>query len=109
MLKEQSIETQDKQEQKPDKEQKEKYLPVGIDPGKDICGVVMLHPDSGNDTVLSSLFMDNCSFEDADALIERAEKVANSFGLKPIFVIEATNILWRPLFSYLKSSGIQKA
>jgi len=113
MLKEQPIETQDKQEQKPDKEQKEKYLPVGIDPGKNICGVVLLHPDSGNDTVLSSMFMDNCSFEDADALIaesrpsgrERAEKVANSFGLKPIFVIEATNILWRPLFSYLKSKG----
>jgi len=104
MLKEQPIEQQDKPTGNLNQE-KEKYLPVGIDPGKDICGVVMLHPDSGNDTVLSSFFMDNCSFEDAEALIKRAEEVSRPFGLKPIFVIEATNILWRPLFSYLKSKG----
>ena len=84
---------------------KHRYLPVGIDPGKNTCGVVILHPDEGNDTPLKSFLIDICSFKDADNLVQRTEEIAKQFKLKPIFIIEATNVFWRPLFSYLKRKG----
>jgi transposase len=84
---------------------REKYLPVGMDLHEDTCGVVILHPDSGNDTILKSFIMDNCNFEDADYLINTGYEVAKSFKIKPVFILEATNIFWRPLFSYLKRKG----
>jgi len=80
---------------------KKLHLPVGIDPSKQSCGVAMIHPEAGNDVVLKSFEIDNCSLDDAMALQRGAETIAQGFGSEPIHIIEATNVFWRPLFSYL--------
>jgi len=84
---------------------KERYLPVAIDPGKKICGVVIMHPEANNHSLIKSLEIENCSLKDAEALTREAEEAAGRFACKPIFVFEATSILWRPLFAYLETSG----
>ena len=85
--------------------EKEHYLPVAIDPGKNICGVVIMHPEANNHSILKSLEIENCSLKDTEALIREAEEVADESGCRPVFIFEATSILWRPLFAYLQSSG----
>lgn len=85
--------------------EKEHYLPVAIDPGKKICGVVIMHPEAHNHSIIKSLEIENCSLKDAEALTREAEEAADKFACKPIFIFEATSILWRPLFAYLETSG----
>jgi len=84
---------------------KELHLPVGIDPSKQSCGVAIIHPEAGNDVVLKSFEIDNRSLDGAMALKREAETIAQGFGTEPIYIIEATNVFWRPPFSYLKRSG----
>ena len=83
---------------------KKKYLPVGIDPGRDVCGVSILHPNC--DDVISTFKIKNVSFPHAEKLIEESVRIAYEHGVEePIFVLEATNVFWRPLFSYLTRRG----
>jgi len=84
---------------------KEHYLPVAIDPGKKNCGVVIMHPEANNHSIIKSLEIENCSLKDAEALVREAEETADNFACKPVFIFEATSILWRPLFAYLEDSG----
>ncbi len=79
------------------------YLPIGIDPGRNVCGVAILHPE--RDSVLASLKIKNCSFPDAERLTTEASRRAEKLSREPIFVFEATNVFWRPLFSYLTRRG----
>jgi transposase len=81
----------------------QKYMPVGIDPGRNVCGVAILHPD--RDSVITSFIIKNCSFSDAEKLIGEATRKAKVFSAEPIFVFEATNVFWRPLYSYLSQKG----
>lgn len=76
-------------------------LPVGIDPSRDTLGVCFLHPDE--DVVLDQLMLDNRSFPDSQKLLITATQFAQRFKTEPVFVIEATNVFWRPLASWLKS------
>lgn len=76
-------------------------LVVGIDPHKDSLGVSFVHPDK--DEVLESFITNNFSFPDTDSLIKKALSFAKFFKTNPVFVLESTNVFWRPLFYYLKS------
>lgn len=78
------------------------YLPIGIDPHRDTASVCILHPDR---TVLKTITISTCSASQIDSLIHQAEEIASPLNLKPIFILEATNIFWRPIFSYLKRQG----
>jgi transposase len=80
-------------------------LPVGIDPSRDTLGVCFLHPNE--DVVLEQLMLENRSFHDSQKLLSRATNLAKRFQTEPVFVIEATNVFWRPLASWLKSQGAQ--
>ena len=79
---------------------KQNFFPIGIDPHEDTSGVCILKPDG---TILSLFSIKNCSKLDTDSLIKQVNKFAKK--LKPIFIIETTNVFWRPLFSYLKRKG----
>jgi len=74
---------------------------VGIDPHSDSLGGVIMREQ----TILSSFSIPNCSKEHTDRLISEAEKLAQQFSASVVFVIETTNVFWRPVFSYLKRAG----
>jgi len=78
-------------------------LVVGIDPHKDSLGICIAHPD--RDEIISSFSIRNYSALETRHLIGKAYKFAYELGTKPVFVIESTNIFWRPLFSFLKGRG----
>lgn len=80
-------------------------LPVGIDPSRDSLGVAMLHPD--RDEVLAAMNIANQSHQDAQKLVDEAWKLAERLNTEPVFVIEATNVFWRPLASWLKAGEQQ--
>lgn len=74
---------------------------VGIDPHLDTLGCVIMHEHE----ILSGFSIPNCSKEHTDYLISEAEKFTHQFSVPVVFVIEATNVFWRPVFSYLKRIG----
>lgn len=80
-----------------------RLLPAGIDPSRDSLGIAFLHPDQ--DTVLAEMTCSNRSLLDAKKLLVTAYKLAARFKTHPAFVLEATNVFWRPLASWLKAQG----
>jgi len=74
---------------------------VGIDPHSDSLGGVVMHEHN----ILSEFSIPNCSKDHTDRLISVAEKFAEQFSASVVFVIETTNVFWRPVFSYLKREG----
>jgi len=74
---------------------------VGIDPHEDVLGIVYLY----NNTFLKSFSIPNCSKLHFDNLIADAKALALSKSSNVAFVIESTNVFWRPLFSYLTRKG----
>jgi len=65
----------------------------------------MIHPEANNHSILKSLEVENCSLKDTKSLIREAEETADKFSCKPVFIFEATSVIWRPLFAYLQGSG----
>jgi len=80
-----------------------RLLPIGIDPGHDTCGVAFLHPDQ--DIVLEEFLLSNRCLPEAEKLLAKAARLAQEFSTQPVFVLEATNVFWRPLASWLRSQG----
>jgi len=78
-------------------------LPVGIDPSRDTLGVVLLHPSE--DLVLEELTIQNRAPLEAQKLLDTARRWADQFHTQPVFVLEATNVFWRPMASWLKAQG----
>lgn len=74
---------------------------VGIDPHLDTLGCVVMREHE----ILSGFSIPNCSKEHTDRLISCAENFAKQFSASCVFVIETTNVFWRPVFSYLKRLG----
>lgn len=74
---------------------------VGIDPHSDSLGGVIMHEHN----ILSEFSIPNCEKVHTDRLISDAEKFAEKFSASVVFVIETTNVFWRPVFSYLKRVG----
>jgi len=78
-------------------------LVVGIDPHKDSLGICITHPDK--DEIISSFSIKNGSLKKAKLLFGKAHKFAAELETSPVFVIESTNVFWRPIFSFLKRYG----
>lgn len=74
---------------------------VGIDPHLDTLGCVIMHEHE----VLSSFSVPNCSKEHIDQMIDKAEGFAKQFSANCVFVIETTNVFWRPALSYFRRLG----
>lgn len=80
-------------------------LVVGIDPHKDSLGICITHPDK--DEIIATFSIQNYSLIEAKHLLGKAYKRAHELGTKPVFVIESTNVFWRPIFSFLKRFGAE--
>lgn len=78
-------------------------LPVGIDPSHDTLGISFIHPTE--DRVLEELTLQNRAPLDTEKLLATATRLAHRFKTEPVFVLEATNVFWRPTASWLKSKG----
>lgn len=76
-------------------------LPVGIDPDRNSLAVIFMHPTQ--DCILDKIRLQNRTLSDAQKLLDTANKLAAKFKTEPAFVIEATNVFWRPIASWLKS------
>lgn len=76
-------------------------MPIGIDPSRDSLGIAVLHPDK--DVVLTELNIPNQSLNYAQKLLRAATRLARRHRTTAVFIIEATNVFWRPLASWLRS------
>lgn len=82
-----------------------KQLVVGIDPHEDILGIIYL---DSNNTILKGFSVPNCSLVHFEQLTVDVLSVSKSISAEPVFVIESTNVFWRPLFSFLHHKGFGK-
>ncbi len=80
-------------------------LAVGIDPHEDILGIIYL---DSNHSILKGFSIPNCSLHHFQQLSTDVLCVAKSISAVPVFVIESTNVFWRPIFSFLYHKGFGK-
>ena len=85
------------------------YLPVGVDPHGDICGVVLAHPYPQSKEVLTQRIIRNNDLQDMLWLIETADRLAAAFQAQPVYVFEATNVFWRAQRHFLHRAGYATA
>ena len=85
------------------------YLPVGVDPHGDICGVVFAHPYPQSKEVLSQRIIRNNNLQDMLWLIETGDRLATPFQAQPVYIFEATNVFWRAQRNFLHRAGYATA
>jgi len=85
------------------------YLPVGVDPHGDICGVVFAHPYPQSKEVLSQRIIRNNNLQDILWLIETGDRLAAPFQAQPVYIFEATNVFWRAQRNFLHRAGYATA
>jgi transposase len=85
------------------------YLPVGVDPHGDICGVVFAHPYPQSKEVLTQRIIRNNNLQDMLWLIETGDRLAAPFQAQPVYVFEATNVFWRAQRNFLHRAGYATA
>jgi len=85
------------------------YLPCGIDPHADVCGVAFVHPLPQCADVLEARVIDNHCWSDLTWLIDTGRRLAAPFGAQPIYVFEATGPFWRPYRHALHQAGLATA
>lgn len=85
------------------------YLPCGVDPHGDICGVVFAHPYPQSKEILTQRILRNNNLQDMLWLIDTGERLARPFGATPIYVFESTNVFWRAQRNFLQRAGYATA
>lgn len=85
------------------------YLPCGVDPHGDICGVVFVHPYPQHTQVLSQRIVRNNNLQDMLWMIETGDRLAAPFRATPIYVFESTNVFWRAQRNFLHRTGYATA
>jgi transposase len=72
-------------------------LVVSIDPGKNLCQAMIAE----DGRVLETFPFQNLSFSGLEKLLAHVQ----AHGRNPVFVLEATNVFWRPLYWHLSARG----
>lgn len=85
------------------------YLPCGVDPHSEICGVVFVHPYPQRQEILTRRIVRNNNLEDALWMIETGDRLAPRFQAVPIYVFESTNVFWRAQRNFLHRAGYATA
>ncbi|MCM8820494.1 MAG: IS110 family transposase [Candidatus Omnitrophica bacterium] len=74
-------------------------LVVAIDLGKYLCQALIYK----NGIIIETFSFPNVSFSGLKILLDKTLR----YGKDPVFVFEATNVFWRPLYFHLLSAGYQ--
>ena len=85
------------------------YLPCGIDPHGDVCGVVFAHPYPQVKEILTQRLIRNNHLEDMLWLIETGNRLAAPFQATPIYIFESTSVFWRAQRNFLHRLGYPTA
>ena len=85
------------------------YLPCGVDPHGDICGVVFVHPYPQCKEILAQRIIRNNNLQDMIWMIETGDRLAAPFQATPIYVFESTNVFWRAQRNFLHRAGYATA
>jgi transposase len=85
------------------------YLPCGVDPHGDICGVCFVHPYPQRKEVLCQRIVRNNNLQDMLWMIETGDRLAAQFAATPIYIFEATNVFWRAQRNFLHRAGYPTA
>lgn len=85
------------------------YLPCGVDPHGDICGVVFAHPYPQCKEVLTQRMVRNNNLQDMIWMIETGDRLAAQFQATPIYVFESSNVFWRAQRNFLHRAGYATA
>ena len=81
------------------------YLPCGIDPHSQVCGVAFVHPLPQRQEVLLERHLHNNCLEDVTWLMETGDRLAQPFQATPLYVFEATGPYWKPYRNFLHQAG----
>jgi len=85
------------------------YLPCGVDPHGDICGVCFVHPYPQGKEVLCQKIIQNNDLKDMLWLIATGDGLAARYGAVPVYVFESTSIFWRAQRNFLHRAGYATA
>jgi transposase len=85
------------------------YLPCGIDPHGDICGVVFVHPYPQCKEILSKRIIRNNNLQDVMWMIDTGDRLAAPYQAAPIYVYESTSVFWRAQRNFLHRAGYATA
>lgn len=84
-----------------------KFMAVGIDPGKDRCGVAIVDPKGDPEAYLNPVkaFMISNDWHGLNRMTQETLSVAQQLHAYPVFVCEATNVYWKPIYWHLANQG----
>jgi transposase len=85
------------------------YLPCGVDPHGDICGVCFVHPYPQGKEVLCQKIIQNNDLKDMLWLIATGDGLAARYGAAPVYVFESTSVFWRAQRNFLHRAGYATA
>lgn len=85
------------------------YLPCGVDPHGDICGVCFVHPYPQGKEVLCQKIIQNNDLQDMLWLIATGDGLAARYAAVPVYVFESTSIFWRAQRNFLHRAGYATA
>ena len=86
---------------------KDRFMAVGIDTGKNKCGVSVVPADITPDSPLepSAMFYTENNREGFNIMLNRVLKEQERLNARPVFVIEASNVYWKPIYWHLYKQG----
>lgn len=87
--------------------QKDRFMAVGIDAGKNICGVAIVPTDMNIDRPLKAhktFHIDN-NRQGFNQMLQHVLDAQAKLNARPVFVIEASNVYWKPLYWHLDQQG----
>ena len=84
-----------------------KFIAVGIDPGKKRCGVAIVDATGDPQAYLKPVkeFMISNDRKGLNRMVYESASVARKLHAHPVFVCEATNVYWKPIYWHLHKQG----
>ena len=87
--------------------QKDRFMAVGIDAGKNKCGVAIVPADINMDRPLKvqkAFHIDN-NWQGFNQMLGQVLDAQGHLNARPVFVIEASNVYWKPIYWHLYQQG----
>ena len=87
--------------------QKDRFMAVGIDAGKKTCGVAIVPADITPDRPLKpcKAFYINNNWQGFNQMLGEVLEEQDRLNVMPVFVIEASNVYWKPIYWHLFKQG----